>query len=95
LEFLGMSDLSLKTKMRGLVCLISIIALVIISNACRLASESAPATARAAGQSESAAFALRSFSKPCYKGGIMNISDITNVRDMAAGIPGATRVFEG
>src|SRR5512145_1946013 len=39
-------------------------------------------------------FTLRSLSKFATKGGIMNISDTTTVRDLAAGIPGATRVFE-
>jgi tetratricopeptide (TPR) repeat protein len=39
-----MSDLSLKTKMRGLVCLISIIASLIVLNACHRAPGGAPAT---------------------------------------------------
>jgi tetratricopeptide (TPR) repeat protein len=40
-----MSDLSLKTKMRVLVCLISIIAFLIVLNACQRASGGAPAIA--------------------------------------------------
>src|SRR5512145_2391600 len=39
-------------------------------------------------------FTLRSLSKFATKGGFMNISDATTVRDLATGIPGATRVFE-
>src|SRR5512145_1593579 len=39
-------------------------------------------------------FTLRSLSKFATKGGIMNISDTTTIRDLAAGVPGATRVFE-
>jgi tetratricopeptide (TPR) repeat protein len=39
-----MSDLSLETKMRGLLCLISITASLIVSSACRQASGGAPAT---------------------------------------------------